>query len=109
MSGIYLPIEVAICTHKCPAIETRYNHKIFHIFPPDHNSFFFHQNLKISSLQKRAPEQNVVELDIAVIGLILASPLHEVDELGLAVDVHGGELVGVLGDKVLRVECLDTK
>ena len=66
-------------------------------------------NLKISSLQKRAPEQNVVELDIAVIGLILASPLHEVDELGLAVDVHGGELVGVLGDKVLRVECLDTK
>ena len=69
----------------------------------------FHQNLKISSLQKRAPEQNVVELDIAVIGLILASPLHEVDELGLAVDVHGGELVGVLGDKVLRVECLDTK
>ena len=70
---------------------------------------FFIKIWKYLVYKQRAPEQNVVELDIAVIGLILASPLHEVDELGLAVDVHGDELVGVLSDKVLRVECLDTK
>ena len=37
---------------------------------------------------KKAPEQDVVELDVAVVGLVLAGPLHEVDELFLAVDVH---------------------
>ena len=36
----------------------------------------------------KLPEQDVVELDVAVIGLVLAGPLHEVDELFLAVDVH---------------------
>ena len=36
----------------------------------------------------KIPQQDVVELDVAVVGLVLAGPLHEVDELFLAVDVH---------------------
>ena len=45
----------------------------------------------------KLPEQDVVKLDVAVIGLVLAGPLHEVDELFLAVDVHGcSEEVGGL-------------
>ena len=55
----------------------------------------------------KLPEQDVVELDVAVIGLVLAGPLHEVDELFLAADVH--DCLDVGGDKVLRVEWLDTK
>ena len=58
-------------------------------------------------LEGAKPEENVVELDVAVIGLVLAGPLHEVDELFLAVDVH--DCLDVGGDKVLRVEWLDTK
>ena len=56
----------------------------------------------------KIPQQDVVELDVAVVGLVLAGPLHEVDELFLVADVHDGE-EEVGGDKVLRVECLDTK
>ena len=54
-------------------------------------------------LEGAKPEENVVELDVAVIGLVLAGSLHEVDELGLAVDVHGdGKL---LAGKVLVTRC----
>ena len=54
-------------------------------------------------LDEAKPEENVVELDVAVIGLVLAGSLHEVDELGLAVDVHGdGKL---LAGKVLVTRC----
>ena len=47
----------------------------------------------------KLPEQDVVKLDVAVIGLVLAGPLHEVDELFLAVDVHdcSEEVVGLVG------------
>ena len=51
----------------------------------------------------KIPQQDIVELDVAVIGLVLAGPLHEVDELGLAVDVHGdGKLIA---GKVLVTRC----
>ena len=74
------------------------------------SSFFFFVDKKHLILDKESnfldeakPEENVVELDVAVIGLVLAGPLHEVDELGLAVDVHGdGKL---LAGKVLVTRC----
>ena len=34
------------------------------------------------------PEEDVVELDVAIIGSILACSLHEVDKLVLRSDVH---------------------
>ena len=66
----------------------------------DQKHFFYK---KSNFLDEAKPEKNVVELDVAVIGLVLAGSLHEVDELGLAVDVHGdGKL---LAGKVLVTRC----
>ena len=37
----------------------------------------------------KSPEEDVVELDVAVVGLVLDGALHEEDELALVGDVHG--------------------
>jgi len=47
-----------------------------------------HLPVKVAIRTDKGPEQDVVELDVAVVGLVLAGPLHEVDELFLAVDIH---------------------
>ena len=105
MSGIYLPIKVAIRAHKGPDRTKMQLRKVNQPQKIFHWQYLF--------LLQKIPEQDVVELDVAVVGLVLAGPLHEVDELFLAVDVHdcSEEVVGLVGkgDKVLRVECLDTK
>ena len=39
---------------------------------------------------QNVPEQDVVELNVAIIGSILACSLHEVNKLVLRSDVHDG-------------------
>ena len=46
--------------------------------------------VKVGICGDKSPEENVVELDVAVVGLVLHRALHPVDELVLARDVHGG-------------------
>ena len=47
-----------------------------------------HLAVKVAVCGHESPEQDVVELDVAVVLLVLHRPLHEVDEFILARDVH---------------------
>merc|ERR1719206_1656602 len=57
----------------------------------DHSSELLlgHLPVKVSICGDKSSEENVVELDVAVVGLVLHRALHPVDELVLARDVHG--------------------
>ena len=92
-------IVIFTCPSKSQSAHTKALNESTYFFGQK-NIFFDKES---NFLDEAKPEENVVELDVAVIGLVLAGPLHEVDELGLAVDVHGdGKL---LAGKVLVTRC----